>query len=107
MMFMEKTMVMEKHLMEHVQEIFIMNLIQILWFLVTIVQKLGEEPFFCLNGNICFSNYIQTFILRLHYSGDRNYLYLSKTGIWRFKALDNIPPYYFCFVNISEGFKND
>ena len=44
-------------------------------------KRLGEEPFFCLNDNVCFSNYIQTFILRLCYSGDKNYLYLSKTGI--------------------------
>ena len=41
------------------------------------------------NG-INFSKANTEFCLSLHYNGDESYLYVNKTDIWKFKAIDKI-----------------
>ena len=45
--------------------------------------------------------------LSLHYNGDKSYLYVNKTEIYKFKAKDDISWYSFCVGIISENFTKD
>ena len=45
--------------------------------------------------------------LSLHYNGDKSYLYVNKTEIFKFKVKDNISWYNFYLENISNFFTKD
>ena len=46
------------------------------------------------------------FCLSLHYNCDESFLYVKKTGMCKFKALNNIPPYFF-LGSVSKDFTNN
>ena len=89
--------------------------------LILIIKKsnflgLGIGPTKDINGSfgvaekefvINFSKANTNFCLSLHYNGDESYLHVNKTGIYKFKARDNVSWYNFYLRNVSKDFTKD
>ena len=77
---------------------------------------LGEEPARGIHDSFgkpekkfstSFTKSKTTFCLRSHQNGDERYQYVSKTEMYKFKALDNTPLSQFCLGSVSKNFEND